>query len=375
MRIFLRKHAMAAALAAAAISISSGAATMQQNSDEAVSMLRLPDGDYYRLDRARLSAVQKQMIMMGRYEGTAIGLPAVADTAREKKLPLLWATQVSNLRNWRVVGARNSTLVVADLLTGKVTVQDAYFGPKKQDLRDVPMSLEGDPADVLAPRGTTADTEVLDVRGIANLPWQPGRYAVTVLMHDWKSNTATVKLLHSGAEVGDAAQRALRWPHSEAAGLEKKPPAPPEWQAKADQLAGPGMVLEFAPPGGAGSPRSLLRGAVKVALAPGNLVADSKGPVQAVLRITVLVAAIDQAKPRKAELLVPVLGRAALKAGDVVPVAFEAQLEAALRETLPPATYQVYAVANEVVAGPLALTIAGSARPASPPPPAPPALP
>ncbi len=356
---------MAVALVAvAAMSTSSGAANMQQHSDLAASLVRLPDADFYHLDDARLGALQEQMITMGRYEGMVIGMPAVADTARGETLPLLWAVRATNLRNWRVVGKRNSALVVSDLLTGKVSVQDAYFGPKKQNLRGMPMSAEGDPAARPAPRGATVSTRVLDVRGIVNLPWQPGRYAVTMLMHDWKSNTATVQLLRGGASVGDAALRALRWPDSEAAGLANKPAPPAEWQAKADALAGPGMVLELVPADGAGAPRSLLRGAARVALAPGNLAADGKGPVQAVLRITLLVASIDQAKPRKTELLVPVLGRAALKAGDVVPVAFEAQLEAALRETLPPATYQVYAVANDVVAGPLELAIAPSARPA-----------
>lgn len=325
---------------------------MQQNKDMAASLLHLPDADYARLDRARLGALQDQLIMLGRYEGTALGMPAVVDTARQNNLPLLWAVVASNLRQWRVVGERNSTLVVADLLTGKVMVQDAYFGPKKQSLHGIPMSAEGDAASVDAPRGSSASTEVLDVRGIVNLPWQAGRYAVTMLMHDWKSNTATVQLLQGGQGVADAALRSLRWPYGEAAGLEKKPAPPAEWKAKADAQAGPGMVLELA------APRSLLRGAGKVALAPGNLVADSKGAVQAVLRVTLLVAAIDDPKPRKTEVLVPVFGSAAFKAGDVVPLAFEVQLEAALRATLPPATYQVYAVVNDIVAGPVALTIA-----------------
>jgi hypothetical protein len=343
----MMRFTTSAAVLTAMMITSSGAATMQQNNATGAKLLKLADAEYFQLDQARQSALKNKLIVTD-YEGTALGGPAMVDLAAHDTVPLLWATSMSNLRRWKVVTERNSTLLVSDLNSGKVSVHDAFFGPKKLNYRDIDKSAQGSQAAVLAPGGVQAALRVLDLAATADLA-RPGRYAITLLLHDWASNTVPMSITRNGAGLAREAEKALHVTKAAYQAAQEKARAPAFNFVKSEltpALAGRGIVL------GAPGARAMLHGAARLPLVAGNM-ADGGA---AVLRLTVLLAQIDKPLPHTLALEIPL--PAPQKAGDEASVAFHVDLEAALKLKLAPATYQVYVAGGEYVAGPATLTIA-----------------
>jgi hypothetical protein len=347
----------------------SEAATMQKNSVNLVRLLKLPDPAFFLLDEDRQSELMHQIIVMDDFEGSVIACPSVVDVAGHDSVPLLWASRLTNLRQWKVVTRRNSTLVVSDLNNGKVTLHDAFAGPKRLNYQNIPKSAQGSEAGVKSPDGASANIRVLDLASVANLPARPGRYALTLLTHDWASNTVRLELVRKGRAGNGDAEETLPVRQSEMLVLHEKVKGMALAKAPAisfvksgltPSLPGPGIALAL-PAAQADTPRALVHGAARLTLAPGNMVAG--GTSGAVVRLAVLVARIDNPVPLTIALEVPLAAGAAPKAGAEVSLAFHVDIEAALRTRLEPATYQIYVVGNEHVAGPYPLQIAPSGAP------------
>lgn len=351
----------------------SGAATMQPIDNNAVTLLKLADADYFHLDEARESRIQLALIAMDDFEGTVIGAPGKVDVGSQERLPLLWATRKSNLRKWKVVDERNSTVVVSDLGSGRVTLHDAFGGPKRLNYHSLPTSAAGSPGAVRSPRGASVSTNMLQLKELANLPWQPGRYAITILMHDWASNTVVLNLVRNGTGVGEEAAQAPRISPAKALVVQEKvrgmarAASPAITFSRSDStpaLHGEGIVLAAPERHSLAGRRALVHGAARLHLAPGNIVEAHSAAPQAIVRLAMLVCRIDEPIPRKIDLDIPVETTVRPpKAGDPVTVAFNVDIENALRTRLAPATYQIYVVGNEYLAGPLPLTIGAGAEP------------
>ena len=345
--------------------LASAAAKMEHNIQPLVGLVTLPDEEYFSLDDEQASRIGRQLQGLPRAQGDAIGCPKVVDVAQRTRWPLLWASWLSNMRAWSVVPARNSSLVVSDLVTGQVTLHDPHYAPRKPDLRGVPKSREGKSADVLAPGGFRGGCEVIDVRGVTNVPWHSGRYAVTLIVYDWASNTTVVEL--RGGQVAPASplshaqaaelvhqqQRVARTPYpTYAFGATAKTPA----------LTGPGLALSVPAEISAKKVEMMVEGAARLELSPADLVAGT-GPDQgadgapaAFVSVTLLVARLD-APLRKIDVRIPVPSRRPLAAGDTVDVAFRVDLKGALHSGVTPGEYQVYAAANRYLAGPYPLML------------------
>ena len=300
------------------------------------------------------------------------------------ELPVLWATRASNLRSWQVVGLRNSTIIVSDLISGKVSVHNAFFGPKKLDYRDVPKSAQGSPKEVPAPRGATASCEMLDLREVASLPWHPGRFAITLLMYDWLANTVEVELHRKGLVLTPGQETALQVPKASAISLmqDYRRMAASPYPAfgfgaseKTPKLEGQGITLNVSETHSRMEHRWLIDGAAKLKLAAGNIIAQSTSTQQAsmnasgpelsvqqtpaaVVNLVVLIVQLDSLLPRTINIQVPVASKIPLNIGDVAEVAFHVDITSALHADLPPADYQIYVVGNKHIAGPYPLNIA-----------------
>jgi hypothetical protein len=349
---------------------------MQTNIQPLVDLVKLPDGDYFVADEdleRRLSDAMRSQAMV---EGSAIGCPQVVDVDQHARLPFAWATWTSNLRAWSVVEARNSVVVVSDLSTGKLSAHDPRAAPGKADLRGVPKSREGTPQDIIAPKGSKGGCDVLNLREFAAIPWKPGRYAATLLIYDWVTNTVVIDLQSKGVGLAPEAAAALRIPYAEAVALDEKHKRVAEnpypmyrfgATPKTPALAGPGLALAVPAAITAKAPEWFIDGAARLELLPGNLVAplaaghvaDPKRPPApaAFVSVALLVATLD-ARVRQVDLRVPVAASTGrLAAGDEVDVAFRVDLRSALHSELPPGEYQIYAAGTRYVAGPYSLVV------------------
>jgi len=353
-----------------------GAFAMQEDRNLAVEMVRIPDQDYFQTDPARHSKLQHQLIVMNRYEGIVIGAPRIVDLDARNRLPVLWSTRETNLRAWKVIGPRNSTVVIADLATGRVGAHNAFFGPKKEDYRQMPRSGAGREADVVAPTGATAQFELLDLREVANLPWQPGRLAVTVLSYDRRSNTVEIELTQPGSPPVPASGHGLSRTEVLAVVESHRRQSAATFPAfvfgpaaGTPELRGQGIAAKLTGQRSGMTQRWFLDGAARLMLAPGNIVAQTTSigsigsepkpttPV-AVVPISILIAELDTPVPKQIDVRIPVFSSTLLKTGDEVSVAFRVDIGSAMRSPLQPGTYQIYVVGQQYVAGPYLITVA-----------------
>jgi len=362
-----------ALLLASLVTVPAEAAKMQRNVDPLIKLVTLPDGDYYAPEESLQRRISDGLSQLPGAEGDAIGCPRVVDVDQQTRLPFLWASRASNLRAWSVVAARNTAVVFTDLSTGKVSIHDPHYAPRKPDLRGVPKSREGKQQDILAPRGFRGGVEVLDLRGFANPSWNPGRFAATLLVYDWPSNTLVVELQRKG--VGPAADAALSIPHAEAVALahhqQRVAHSPyPMYKfgatPKTPPLTSPGLALLVPTEASAKKAELWVEGAARLELLPGNLVAsagsaaDASPPAEglpaAFARVTLLVLRLD-APVRPIDLQVPVIAPGALQVGQTVDLAFRVDLKSALHTELLPGEYQVYAAGGRYMAGPYPLVV------------------
>lgn len=349
---------------------------MQEDRNLAVEMVRIPDQDYFQIDPARHSKLQHQLIVMNRYEGIAIGAPRIVDLDARKRLPVLWSTRETNLRAWKVIGARNSTVVIADLATGRVSAHNAFFGPKKEDYRQMPRSGAGREADVVAPTGATAQFELLDLREVANLPWQPGRLAVTVLSYDRRSNTVETELTRAGTSPAPSASHGLSRTEALAVMESHKRQSAATFPSfvfgpaqGTPELRVQGIAANLTGQRSGMTQRWFLDGAARLPLEPGSVVAphtpnDSIGGESklstpaAIMPISILIVELDTPVPKQIDIRIPVFSSTLLKTGDEVSVAFRVDIGSAMRSPLQPGTYQIYVVGQQYVAGPHSITVA-----------------
>ena len=348
---------------------------MQENHEIAVNLLQFSDQDYFAFSGDKRKVILDKLLVMNQYQGALLGSPAQIDIEKQERLPLLWATRTSNLRSWQVVTLRNSSLVVVDLFTGKVTLQNAFFGPKKIDYQHEPKSAEGSLDDVLAPKGATADCEVLDVRAIANIPWHAGRYAISLLMYDWLSNTVTVELQQNGKLLSAEQEQALQIPRTEALQLMQDyqrmatatfPAFNFSPSAHTPKLQQQNLALTVSESVSRIKRRWFVEAAARLKLLPGNIVTAIESALAsdvtqkipyAVINLSLLVVQIDTPVPRQIAIQVPVFSAVPLKVGDEVDIAFHVDIKSALRSDLPPGQYQIYLVANDQIIGPYAIHV------------------
>lgn len=352
-------------------------ASMHPRNDAVTDLLRRPDPAYFEFDQAEEDELVDSLIVMDPFQGTAIGAPSSLDVDARDRLPVLWLSRETGLRGSQVVAMRNSTVIVSDLIRGGISIHDAFTGPKMIDLGKVPRSASGPPLERSQAEGVTVNVEMLDLRTVANLPWVPGRLAISLIIYDWASNTVLVELTRQGYEWTPEREAALRFPADEAAAIDERysemaaSPTPAIRllaQEEFSALERPGVTLVVPEGPLASEPACLIRAVVRIPLPPGSIVetpdrrtdprlpaesvAGRAEPPAAVVSVMLILARLDEPRQRNLSLRLPIHSAAALRTGDLIDVAFDLDLKAAVPGGVPPGTYQVYLAVEQHLSGP-----------------------
>ena len=273
----------------------------------------------------------------------AIGVPGVIALDRRDAIPVVLALRATGLREWQVRAALNLRLVATDLRTGQVrTARLEATYRRKPPARP---SLAGTPPDATNAATVSVQLNRRDVRALPGLAWHAGRYALTVIDHDWVSNTAVVDL-RGKLEGSAAAAIADSVRASPTAIVEARPPSP-------------GNGVSLTVPGRAAA-RTALSFLGSLRLPTVDLVWKAaereRGKASSVMASLLLVK-LDADEPIQLEVALPVrrVGgtgpKALVEAGFSIDVHLPPDLA-------PPGSYQVYLVTGPHVAGPYPLVIA-----------------
>ncbi len=183
-----------------------GVHMMNEAQRQAVQLLTLPDEDYFAFDQARTRAAQLQLANLFKVGPrpapttppldapvfVALGAPRQLDFARHSELPVLIALRYTGQREWEAHYKQNIWLLVTDLESGATHIGYLFRADKRE--RTPQPSRSGTPPDPINARGVRTSLQRIDLRRAIARDWQPGRFAVTVIFYDWKSNTVVVEL-------------------------------------------------------------------------------------------------------------------------------------------------------------------------------------
>ena len=133
-------------------------------------------------------------------EGIQIIIPSAIDVDKSESLPLIWLTSFSGYRLWQVIEKQNTHLLITNLDDGLAKVFYAYPTKKRRNPHFMGFSASGSPPEnAKTSRGTGIVS--WDVRALTGIGWGNGRYALTMLMYDWRSNTEITKLVSAKSDT------------------------------------------------------------------------------------------------------------------------------------------------------------------------------
>ncbi len=120
------------------------------------------------------------------------------DITSQKLLPVMWLSMLSNYRQWQVINDQNSYMVISNLNDGNTEVV-TVLPTKRRSPKNMRKSATGTPPDKNQV-GFGASAQILNIRDISDITWARGRYALTLLTYDWRSNTEVVELISNKAD-------------------------------------------------------------------------------------------------------------------------------------------------------------------------------
>lgn len=181
---------------------------MNEAQRQAAQLLTLPDQDYFAFDEQRALAAQLRLAALFSASDlpptatpevpqfVALGAPRQIDLDRHAEWPLLMALHYTGQREWEVRHQQNVWLLAVELNSGAARL-GRLFNPGKRELTPEP-SRSGNPPDAIDAGAVYASVQRLDLRRAMAGDWQPGRFAVTVIFYDLKSNTVVIELQGEG---------------------------------------------------------------------------------------------------------------------------------------------------------------------------------
>lgn len=157
------------------------------------SILAIPDQRYFE-DTETLLLDMELALADSEFKGIAINAPRRVAVKTQEQLPILMAIQQSGLEAWRIPTAQNCVLAAMDM-----NARTVYFGQVFRDPKAETFSIPIDAPPPPAPEGVSSSALIsgldrIDARTILTLPWQTGRYRLTVMVFDSLSNTVEVVL-------------------------------------------------------------------------------------------------------------------------------------------------------------------------------------
>ncbi len=337
----------------------------QQNRDLPSDLPEVPEQNFFDFN----SEIRvKLMLQLAKttFRGVAIRAPAKIYLEDHSELPIILFSQRTGLRDWEVSFQRNSTLIAVDLSTGRIFHGHAFSSLKKRDFADADLSMQESRPNEMDAESISSGAEKLDGRVLLSLPWQATRYAVTVITHDWVSNTAIVELASKNqptrkhpayfpfdraVHLGKAAKIALQTDKLPSFGRTERSPAldqpgvrilvPPRVNLKATTL----------PTYGAARIRVPFGSIVEMPTLTGESARTPTYPT-VVLLGTILLIQKDVTNRPRIDIQIPVFTAEALEEGDVIDGYFGINLAALLPTPLAETNYFLYFVMDQHVDGP-----------------------
>jgi hypothetical protein len=293
------------------------------------------------------------------FRGVLIRGPRLVDLAARREIPLLVLHQNSFQREWEARYRLNAMAHAVDLDRGVATSAAMFLGNEYYDPKNVPWSGTGPAPEEGQDEWLYTMAGTVDLRSVLKLPPRPARYAVSVTVFDWLSNTVTLELADPGQEPRKPEDYFLpRALAAEVAAMLRDaaqflPPALDEPQQEGLALSAP------AEASAAGIPVQL---AMKLPAPAGAIVAPGEpgGLPAAVLNAHLLLVRLDQRSRVEADIPVPVYSEAPLSPGEVLSGRAGVDLKTYVRGPLHPGAYCLYLFAGEHVAGPRLITIQGA---------------
>ncbi len=294
------------------------------------------------------------------FRGVVIRGPKLIDLAARGTVPLLVLHQNTFQREWEARYKFNAIAHAMDLDRGVATSAAMFLREKRQDPEDVKWSRTGPPPEEGQGEWLYTTAGTVDLRAVLKLPPRPARYAVTVTVFDWVSNTVTVELAESGQSPRKPEDYFL--PRNMAAEVVERlkdaaqflPPTLEVPQREGLALSAPTEASAASVP---------VQLAMKLRAPAGAIVAPGEpaGLPAAILNARLLLVRLDQRSQVTADIPVPVYSEAPLRPGDVLSGRAGVDLKSYVRGPLHAGPYCLYLFAGEHVAGPRLITIHGAA--------------
>ena len=173
----------------------------QDNPQLVDPVLDLPAAAFASVDEDRRASLMIRAANVP-FHGIRVSAPHRVDLDAADDLPLLYARKTNGVRDWQVSFRPNSTLLGVDLVSGIVRTRWALGNGGVPDPRRIDRSRSGLEPDELAREGTNTEVLRLNALEVLGLPRDPpGRYALTVIHHDWLSNTVVVEVSRGSSEA------------------------------------------------------------------------------------------------------------------------------------------------------------------------------
>lgn len=294
------------------------------------------------------------------FRGVLIRGPKLVDLRARGTVPLLVVHQNTFQREWEARYSFNAMAHAVDLDRGVGTSAAMFLRAKRQNPAEVKWSRTGPPPEDGQGEWLYTMAGTVDLRAVLKLPARPARYAVTVTVFDWVSNTITLELGESGQAPRKPEDYFL--PRNMAAEVVERlkdtaqflPPTLELPQREGLALSAPAEASDAAIP---------VQLAMKLRAPAGAIVApgESAGLPAAILNARLLLVRLDQRSQVTADIPVPVYSEAPLRPGDVLSGRAGVDLKSYVRGPLHAGPYCLYLFAGEHVAGPRLITIRGAA--------------
>ena len=169
--------------------------------DRAAALLKSPEAVYFSFDEEREFQLQDALADLASETEAddqpptaflALAAPEEVHLESHATTPLLVASVQSGLRDWQVNRQTNLYLFVRNLATG--TVQAARPLVDMRRNKHYLLSGKGEPPNALNATSWTTMVTLVDLRKKVETPLTPGRYSVTAVTHDLRSNTTRIRI-------------------------------------------------------------------------------------------------------------------------------------------------------------------------------------
>jgi hypothetical protein len=167
---------------------------MNSREQIASTFLKLNHEQFFDHDESLLRGI-KSRLLDTELMGLAINSPKVIMTDAATELPVVMATCKTGLRGWEVRQKQNCVLFGIDKNSGFIRFGKVFEDVKAKISRGKPPPKEvRQKPDASSLPDIVAGAYRFDAKEVLDLPWESGKYALSLISYDWVSNTIEVEL-------------------------------------------------------------------------------------------------------------------------------------------------------------------------------------